>query len=65
MTEYAENETEFTLIPETTGECLHCGAYVHDLDEHGLCGDQGNNCKADEELCDEYEVIAMSMQESY
>lgn len=57
--EFYENDQEFDLIPETTGECVHCGAYVHDLDEHGLCGTEGNNCQADEDLRDEYMSLAM------
>lgn len=37
-------------------QCCACGCYVdeEDLDRHGLCGSQGNNCQEDEEIVEEY-----------
>lgn len=36
--------------------CICCNCYVdaEDMDRHGLCGSQGNDCQSDEELVAEY-----------
>lgn len=37
-------------------QCIACGCYVdeEDVDRHGLCGNQGNNCQDDEDMVDAY-----------